>query len=601
MKKLVIIILIVIFVTLNAQNYIGDGGKGISLAMLPASGQGLTETDNYLPNMIQGALIANFVKFSAISVVDRLKLETVLHETESGIYATDADYGRLGQVASVDCILTGTITKTQSGYTIQLQIIETRHATVGRTRASFSEQFTLTEVENAIAINKASLELLTQLGVRLTESAKNELKGSEPTVNIDAQRALARGIVAQKQGTEVSALSYFYQAAAFDPSLLEATNRSSILQANISTNNIGVDLRNDVARRKRWVDRLTELENHIHNINHSGATPFIFYYTSDIHKGNIDYKKETATLSIESALTSDDIRLNSISKVVKMVFNGLNSTGRKSDWGLADWPSQQVTKLKPFTKQKKDFTIVIELMNDKQKSIGRETIKSSVFWEMDLNDSFKMQTSPRDNKIISFKNVNINDITENLSLKIISVNGKEPEAQAQTGVLQIVSGEIPLGVGGKGPAGGIIFYDKGEHTEGWRFLEAAPNESELSALWGTAGINVAGTKTAIGTGKDNTKLIINFLTSNSETGKAAQLSTTLNINNYNDWFLPSKDELDQIYKNLKLKGFGKFKSNFYWSSSQYHGSNAWGQYFGSGVQSNSYKDFTGTVLAIRAF
>ena len=29
-------------------------------------------------------------------------------------------------------------------------------------------------------------------------------------------------------------------------------------------------------------------------------------------------------------------------------------------------------------------------------------------------------------------------------------------------------------VGDEGPAGGIIFYDKGEYSDGWRYLEAAP-------------------------------------------------------------------------------------------------------------------------------
>lgn len=34
-------------------------------------------------------------------------------------------------------------------------------------------------------------------------------------------------------------------------------------------------------------------------------------------------------------------------------------------------------------------------------------------------------------------------------------------------------------IGDTGPAGGIVFYDKGEVTDGWRYLEAAPAEKSL--------------------------------------------------------------------------------------------------------------------------
>lgn len=156
-------------------------------------------------------------------------------------------------------------------------------------------------------------------------------------------------------------------------------------------------------------------------------------------------------------------------------------------------------------------------------------------------------------------------------------------------------------IGDVGPAKGIIFYDKGSSTDGWRYLEAAPVESEWSSKdWGCFNSTSVGTtKTEIGTGKKNTEAILAHC---KEKYKAAWLCAELNLNGFNDWFLPSKDELNLIYQNLFVnKMGGGFTANDYWSSSEGSFNTAWMQYFYNGKQSNTRKDPTARVRAIRAF
>jgi hypothetical protein len=156
-------------------------------------------------------------------------------------------------------------------------------------------------------------------------------------------------------------------------------------------------------------------------------------------------------------------------------------------------------------------------------------------------------------------------------------------------------------IGDFGPAGGIVFYDKGVFSNGWRYLEAAPAETEFTAEWGARQRDVPGTSTGAGSGKRNTEIIIERLNSFGESGRAAQLCANLNFDGYKDWFLPSKDELDLMYKNLKQKGLGSFRNDWYWSSSLSNDDNAWGQTFSSGGQSYGSKKGTSSVRAVRAF
>jgi hypothetical protein len=73
------------------------------------------------------------------------------------------------------------------------------------------------------------------------------------------------------------------------------------------------------------------------------------------------------------------------------------------------------------------------------------------------------------------------------------------------------------------------------------------------------------------------------------------------MDGHDDWFLPSKDELDLMYRNLKQKGLGGFSNDWYWSSSLDDTGYSWGQYFGDGSQNDYRKIYTVSVHCVRAF
>jgi hypothetical protein len=422
--------------------FTGNGGKDISLTILAPKASGLADNQSYLPSLVQGEFVSNFSGFSAVSVLDRVHLDEQYAELLSGYYSDNAEAGMdLGHLIPTSHLMTGTITRTATGFALQMQI--TRNADK-MTQASYSGTFTFAELDNLTGIRRASLDLLEKIGVTPTERTRTELSGAAAANYANAQTALAQGITAQKRGTEVAALSYFFQAAAFDPSLLEAANRSNILNANISGSNIGDNVRNDIQWRREWVQRLTETEQYFETFNRTQSMPYTLFYVNDISQGKINYQTETVTLSIPNTnLHGSHTWAVSVERALQVVYDGLQSTGKANDWGLAGWPRQRVTSLNPFIRRSRNFTAVFELLNNRSEVIGRQTLTAAGFWEFTLEDNRRQGIRPvvtisaDDRKTVEFPNVNANNITDNLTIRIASVNGTDAETAARNGVLQI--------------------------------------------------------------------------------------------------------------------------------------------------------------------
>ncbi len=161
-------------------------------------------------------------------------------------------------------------------------------------------------------------------------------------------------------------------------------------------------------------------------------------------------------------------------------------------------------------------------------------------------------------------------------------------------------------VGDVGPASGLIFYkNPNARQDGWRYLEAMPFDQSQSAKWGGFRHEIPGARgTAIGTGRRNTA---DMLAGISDPGSAAQLCASLSFNGVTGWFLPSRDELAEMYKTLHATGLGDFRDAGlhdnceYWASTQDDADMAAHIDFAdSGRQHGDDKDFPRRVRAIRA-
>ena len=180
-----------------------------------------------------------------------------------------------------------------------------------------------------------------------------------------------------------------------------------------------------------------------------------------------------------------------------------------------------------------------------------------------------------------------------------------------------------VAVGGECGGGKVAYHD----GAGGGFIAHTTDNSE-GIQWGCRGQSVD-TSIDIGTGLANTNAIVAFhndtsnfgghdyytyegwdgtWSTNEDTGcynrndgtVAAKLCYDLATGGHTDWFLPSTDELNELFVNRAA--IGNFSSAYYWSSSENGTSYAWTQNFDSGFQANSSsKTNTYRVRCVRAF
>lgn len=172
-------------------------------------------------------------------------------------------------------------------------------------------------------------------------------------------------------------------------------------------------------------------------------------------------------------------------------------------------------------------------------------------------------------------------------------------------------------VGDDGPGGGIVFYyfEKGfdvYEADGsvtrCNYLEVSKTEVACVA-WCPCENDYCSINTvdSIGMGKMNTYKILNtkhygetLSATNCAAKACAEYSTAQTSKG--ECFLPSKDELNILYKNLGTRILALATHSFHWSSSEGDYNCEWNQGFSDGYQNDDYsnKD-TLSVRAIRAF
>ena len=170
-------------------------------------------------------------------------------------------------------------------------------------------------------------------------------------------------------------------------------------------------------------------------------------------------------------------------------------------------------------------------------------------------------------------------------------------------------------IGDVGPGGGIVFYvsevafpvhQPDGSSKMCNYLEVSPFEIGKITWCNRERCNVS-TSDGLGAGLINTRNIISAHNRATTTNCAAYACSKYytQTTKQGEWYLPSKTELDLLYRNLRDKVIATGSNGYHWSSSQDSNHRAWSQSFSDGHQDNyyylDYKYLTYSVRAVRAF
>jgi hypothetical protein len=124
----------------------------------------------------------------------------------------------------------------------------------------------------------------------------------------------------------------------------------------------------------------------------------------------------------------------------------------------------------------------------------------------------------------------------------------------------------------------------------WRFGPKTPNTTGYTTTNAVDNNGETNTNTLIATDSDSS-------TAGQQPHQAAQYCADLITNGQDDWYLPSKNELNIFYGNKTAIGHFNTSGTSYWSSSEYNTNRAWYQKFSGGNQ--NYTSGKSTTLAVR--
>lgn len=314
--------------------------RGSKLTVAPPIVQNLGEDEKWIPLFAQGQLSADLQNYSGYMVIDRTAASALAAEQEKmEIFAeasNDSVSIEYAQLLAADYSVIMNILGKGEQYSLDCKIINVKTSqSVGKvySNANVSRQ----SLNTGTAIHTASYELLQGIGIsenQLSELKQKMQENGSPaqSAEIAAQTSVAKGIVAEKNGANIEALTYYIQARKNNRNLDEANKRIANMAATVSGGNLGAQAKNLIKLRNDWDKLLTEAAQMLAE----NAPEFRLMYFTNVRAAELteaDYENNTMSLKVGAPYLKQTDNGGENEQLVLKLQTAMSHIPESKNWG----------------------------------------------------------------------------------------------------------------------------------------------------------------------------------------------------------------------------------------------------------------------------
>ena len=230
--------------------------SGKAIAIPSPQFQKSTVSDAWMPQFLQDTLTGHFASFSGMTVLDRKNEAVVIAEqklSESGYYSAD-NAAAFGQMTNAEYVLTGSVQKLPTRYALSFRVND---IATNEIKASFNGQYGMSDIENGNAVKDAVIALLKGLDITLTQAQIAHLTNNRSAVS--ATKKLAQGMVAEKEGDFITALSFLTDSSE------GGNNEANTVISAMLSSSIPTNIREQAAYYKAQIDKWNKIWEDVKN------------------------------------------------------------------------------------------------------------------------------------------------------------------------------------------------------------------------------------------------------------------------------------------------------------------------------------------------
>ena len=361
-----------------------------AIAVREPKGVNLGDGADWIPLFIQGVITTNFQQYSGMTVIDRQNVDMVKAEQKLSESAEfdEKNTIEIGKMTSARLIVTGNIVAKSGTYALTFNITDVESV---ETKASASiPNCSRSALEDGTAANQISYDLMTGYGIALSNSAKKNLtqKSKAIAAETSAQVSVAKGIAAEKGGSNIEALTYYIQARKSDNKLAEATSRMAGMSTVVAGGNFGANAKNLIKLRKDWEQLLLEAAGLI-AVN---PPEFELRYFTDVEPIELtekDYKKGRMSFSLGAPYLKQTSGAEN-GKIAADLRAALERIPESKNWGdkMNGFPWTYANDIKgdhwlKWAKagKRKKFPCTVALLDANKKNIAKKSYKLCVYYD----------------------------------------------------------------------------------------------------------------------------------------------------------------------------------------------------------------------------